>query len=248
MDFSDAINYRQRSQTLQPIRGSSRVGSTHPKNSLLNECFNLELNLIDPERASYANVPLDPDTNVPLSHMQQAQHNHFHNRSQSQHYYHTMRNNNDPNNYCNLSNFGLNLMPTQSRHPSPILDVPTIHNHHLPQLDSITILRVCNELGNLDSPPPMPNSRDYSISRSREYGLCKIKFPQYRFVKSKFTEPGTRKTLAAGNLVTVLGPSKNDRSKFTVSNSIHFLDIPHQLTAPPQPAQAIGGSRCCNWD
>jgi len=233
------ISYRQRSQTLQPIRGGTIAELSNSKQFMLNKYFTSQMNSVDSERANYANVPPDADETLLIRPHQHQPHNphprphqHVHNRSHSQHYYHTMCQVNDLNNYYNLSNIGTTIIPARSRHPSPINEPPPMHNH-VTQLDSITIMVVCNELGILDSPPPMPNPRKYSVSGSRECGLYKIAFPQRRFVKGHFTDPNTGICLTPGSLVSVLGPSKDDRAKFTVCYNDQHIDMPHQLTCHP---------------
>lgn len=222
------VSYRQRSQTMQPTRGSDLGELTYSKQAQVHKYLHSQMDSIDSGRANYANV-LHPSR----------PHQHVHTRSQSQHYYHTMcPSANDFNNYYNISNVpgGTTNIPTRSRHPSPIIEPPTIHNHIVHHIDSITIMQVCNELGYLDSPPAMPSSRNYTISASKECGLLyKIPFPQRRFTRGQFTHPFTGMSVAPNSLVTVLGPSKEDRSKFTVCYNDQHIDIPHQLTHVPEP-------------
>lgn len=195
------------------------------------------------ERANYANVgPLnesiiDEHLVVPLPHKympsnRSSHHNHMHHRSQSQHYYHTMggqaNESNHHNNYYNLSNMGTTVVTARARHTSPINGPPPLHNRVAP-LDTITVMQVCNELGyHLDSAPRMPPPRNYSISKDRR---SKIAFPQQRYVKTQFTDPITNVTLQPDAPITVLGPSKDDRSKFEVCYNNYHLDMPHQWTA-----------------
>ena len=66
-------------------------------------------------------------------------------------------------------------------------------------------------------------------------GLYKFTFPQRRFIKGQFTDPVTGISLPPGATVSVLGTSKDDRSKFTVCYKDQHIDMPHQLTQAPQP-------------
>lgn len=224
------VNYRQRSQTMQPTRGSASGDLDYAKKFILTKYLESQIDSGDSERANYANVPQD-------SHTVSRPHQHVHTRSLSQHhYYHTMRHQ-DFNNYYNISNVptGTTIVPARSRHPSPINEPPAMHNH-MGHMDSITLFQICNELFPLDSPPPMPNSRNYTILGSKECcPLYKAPFPQRRFTRGHFTDPQTGISLAPNSPVSVLGPSKEDRSKFTVCYNDQHIDIPHQLTQAPEP-------------
>lgn len=218
------INYRQKSQTLQP----------YEKQFLINKYFASQMAQI----ANYANVPVDREE-PPMMHQRghshsRSHHHHIHNRSHSQHYYHTMYPANDLNNYYNISNIGPAIITPRSRH-SPINEPPPpIHNPA--QLDCITLMQIWNELGNnIDCPPPMPPSRNYSISNARE-GLFKVMFPHSRMMKADYNDPTSRTFIKSGDIVSVLGPSKVDRAKFTVCYKDRHVDLPHQLTQPPQIA------------
>lgn len=256
MDYSPCINtynnvgYRQRSQTLQPIRGSALPEFNDPKQFMLIKYFASQFNPVDSERANYANMPTAQEEpimpNQTRHHSHHAHHlhhprpnyQHVHSRSHSRHYYQPMCQVNDLNGYYNLSNIGTTIKPARSRLPSPVNEPPPIHSR-VAQLDSITVMQVCVELGNLvDSPPPLPSSRHYTISDSRQCGLFKIKFPQRRYIKGQFTDHVTGTSLPPGSIVSVLGPSKEDRSKFTICYNEQHIDIPHQLTQlthQPQP-------------
>lgn len=230
------INYRQRSQTLQPIRGDALSELTNA-NFMISKYFNSQL-AQEADRANYANVPLkDPEEQLFMQqqphHLHtRPHHQHVHSRSHSHHYYHTMCQSNDvhQSNYYNLSNFGTTIIPARStRHPSPINEPQPMHNQVAP-LDNITFMQVCAELGNIDSPPPMPSSRNYTISGTREGGLYKITFPQRRYIKGHYSDPITGVSLTPGSIVSVLGPSKEDRGKFTVCYNDKHIDMPHLLT------------------
>jgi hypothetical protein len=196
---------------------------------------------------NYANVPLDHESPPSLKatanhhannhhHRQVSRHSHHsrsqhvHSRSHSQHYYQTMHHQfhpsvNDPNNYYNLTNLvGPPPPMTVSRH-SPINE-PLLNNRT--HLDCITVMQVCNELGNnIDSAPPMPSSRQYSIVITNN-GYFKMAFPQSRTMMKNFQDPNTKLFIKAGEIVSVLGPSKEDRSKFTICYKEQHIDVQHQ--------------------
>lgn len=243
MDFAPCfntynnINYRQKSQTLQP----------NDKQFLLNKYFASQMaQLARQDRSNYANVFVDQEEPAFLLHHHQPRHlprhslphHHqqpLHNRSHSQHYYHTMYPVNDLNNYCNISTIGQAIKPARTRPQSPITnEQPSPLNNPVAQLDCITVMQVCNELGNnIDSAPPVPNGRTYSILRTRD-GLFKVAFPQTRVMKSDYADPHTGTVIKSGESVSVLGPSKEDRSLFTVCYQDKHMDLPHQLTRAPQ--------------
>lgn len=234
------INYRQRSQTLQPIRGDALAEIPNPNFMIAKY---LTSQLPESERANYANVPLEDPEEILFMQQQQPRHlhsrphQHVHSRSHSHHYYHTMCQANDLQqaNYYNLSNVGTTIIPARStRHPSPINEPQPMHNQ-LAKLDKITLMQVCAELGNIDSPPPMPSSRNYTISGSREEGLYKITFPQRRYIKGHYLDPITGVSLAPGSIVSVLGPLEGDPSKFTVCYNDQHIDLPNTLTDGCQP-------------
>lgn len=223
------INYRQRSQTLQHFRGGALEES---KRFIMAMYFNSQ----DPDRAKYANVHHHEQDEQPLSdaHLLHQpiprHHNQYaHSRSRSQHHYHTMCQANDPTNYYNLSNFEQTIIPAQSKHVSPINEPLNMHNTVAP-LDSIRVMQVCTELGyDLDSNPKIPPSRNYTISVSRGCAF-KSPFPQRRFVKELYTDPVSGQTLTPDTLVTILGVSKRDRSKFGACFNDQHVEIPHRLT------------------
>lgn len=226
------INYRQKSQTLQPS----------DKHYLLDKFFASHMAQVGADRANYANVdPIDQEESFLMHHHHQPSrhhshhhtrpHQHVHSRSHSQHYYHTMYQVNDLNNYYNIST----IVPaiTRSRR-SPINEPPPPIHNPVAHLDCITVMQVCNELGNnIDSSPPMPNPRNYSILNTRE-GLFKVAFPQTRAMKNNYRDPLTGTVIKSGESVSVLGPSKDDRSKFTVCFNDKHIDLPHQHTLAPQ--------------
>lgn len=229
---------RLKAQTLQP---DGRM-------FLMQKYFNTA---ISPwaQPTTYANVPIERDTTpvAPAMHQPHQDHHghhqrqpsrhshrshnhqHLHARSHSQHYYQPMLSQglNDPNCYYNVAPPGV----ARSRH-SPINEpLHPIHNQPA-QLDCITVMQVCNELGNnIDSSPPMPSSRKYSISNIQG-GLLKIAFPQTRTMKVDFRDHVTRTFIKSGETISVLEPSKEDRSKFTVCYKDKHIDLPHQFTQP----------------
>lgn len=221
------VNYRQRSLTLQPgALAELSQYSKYPNEFMLTKYFNSQ------KRAEYANVPLEPEQLFP-HHLHQShprsQHPHVHTRTQSRHLYHTTCPLNVSNQYYNLEQA---IIPTRSRHASPINEPPPMHGRVV-QLDNLTIMQVCNELGyELDSNPPVPPARSYTISASRDCVFYKNRFPQERFVKGSFKDPKTGVPIPKGSLVTVLHVSTEDRSKFTVCFQDQHIDIPHQLTQP----------------
>lgn len=238
------ISHQQRSQTLQPMRGN-----LHPEpNFILQKFFQstheyhneLEYAATD-NRANYANVgPVATDHSLALAlprHHYTSRphhHQHVHSRSQSQHYHH-MNQSNDPinlNNYYNLSNIDT-IIPARSRH-SPANAVAPMPNQTVPLLDSMTMLQILNELGqSIDTSPSMPPSKKYTISGSSSSGFFKVFFPQCRVVKGKYTDPLTQISIKPGETVSVLGYSRDDRSKFTVCYKDTHIDMPHQLTIAP---------------
>lgn len=196
------------------------------------------------EQANYANVPADNQTPpvTPVHHQQNyhvhhpsrvshhsRSHHHVHSRTFIQHYYRPLFTH-DVNSYYNMPNVGM----TRSHH-SPVLNrpPPPPHMHNPPQLDCITVMHVCNELGNnIDSSPPMPESRQYSVIRFKQT-LVKLAYPQMRTTKSDFLDHRTRTYVKAGETISVLGPTKDDRSMVSICYRGQHLVIPHQLTRPP---------------
>lgn len=221
------ISYRQRSQTLQPGALAEFYNQTNPKHFIMSKFFNSQ------KRADYANVPPEPEQSLSSPyHLHQphprSHHPHVHTRTHSQHHYHTTCPVNVPNQYYNLE-----PPPARSKHVSPINEPPPMHTRVVQQLDNLTIMQVCNELGyELDSNPPVPPPRSYTISASRDGVFYKNPFPQARFVKGGFTEPKSGTYIPKGSLVLVLCVSKEDRSKFTVCFQDQHVDMPHQLTQP----------------
>lgn len=179
------LAYCQRSQTLQPIRASAFTDLPSTKLFLLDKYLASQLNPTEQDRASYANVPHEPKENF-LAHKQinsshsHHQHQRLHSRSHSQYHY-NMCQVNDPNNYYNLSN---TFIPTRAAHPSPLMhEQPAQIYNQMAKLDDLAIMQVCSELGCLDSPPPIPGGRNYTISGSGERGLFKIMLPSSRSQK-----------------------------------------------------------------
>lgn len=196
------------------------------------------------QNANYANVPIAPIAPVtPVynhhhhqnyhvhqpSRLSHRSHHHVHSRTHSQHYYQTMYP--EFNQYYNVSNL-MQLGMARSHH-SPGNEPPPPHMHNPPQLDCITVMQVCNELGNnIDSSPAMPESRQYSIIRTKR-ALFKLAYPQMRTTKGNFLDQRTRTYVKAGETISVLGPSKDDRSKVSICYNEKHFDMPHQLTLPP---------------
>lgn len=162
----------RRSQTLQPIR--------IPEKRFLLEKYFESQHL----KSNYANIePSQEDLIEPFPKNQfQSHHHHNHNhnyhhnhnqslhaRSQSQHSYHTMRH--DLNNYYNLSNNRLSSNVKERPIEVAPGETPT------PQITPLEIMHVCNELqlGNLDSPPPLPARRNYTVHET-DRGYFKMTF------------------------------------------------------------------------
>lgn len=166
----------------------------------------------------------------------------LHRRTHQQHYYQTMHPHhtvhpsfNIPNNYYNLTGLNGTVPPppaiTGPRH-SPMHDPPPLLNNRT-QLDCITVMQVCNELGNnIDQAPPMPRSRQYSIVRTNN-GNYKVAFPQTRIMTKNFHDQHTKLEIKIGEVVSVLGPSREDRSKFTICYKEQHIDVQHQYTSLP---------------
>lgn len=237
------ICHQQRSQTLQPMRGN-----LHPEPHFILQKFfqtthqynnSLDCHATD-NRANYANVEqVTPSQSMALAlprhHFtnRPTHHQHMHSRSQSQHYHHMSQTNDqiNPNNYYNLSNIGT-IIPARSRH-SPTNAVAPMPNQSFPTFDSMTMLQILAELGqNIDTTPSIPPSKKYTISASSS-GIYKVFFPQCRVLTGKFTDPLTQISIGRGETVSVLGYSREDRSKFTVCYKDNHIDMPHQLTKAP---------------
>lgn len=194
---------------------------------------------------NYANVPLDSDNLVTpvlnfshnhhhhqpsrISHHSRSNHQRVHSQSQSQHLYHTTHGVNDLNNYYNICNIFPQHGPISRPCHSPINEPqPPMHNPK--NFNCLTVMHVCNEMGtNIDSAPPMPKSRQYTISRTRN-ALFKVAFPQTRTMKVDYQDMRTKTFIKAHEDITVLHPSKEDRSKFTVCYNEQHFDMPHQHT------------------
>lgn len=235
MDINTYLNLnssnQRRSRTLQPIRTSS------DKDFLLERYLKSQM-----ERDNYANAevihPHEPfapkprntarPPNISFHHSRpsfyqhQHQHQHLHSRSQSQHHYHTMH-------QGDMTYYNAAAMPRIMQSVPINEPPPTIHKQ---QLDTITMMQVCNEFGNLDSSPQLPGPRNYSIIRTQGC-LQKVGFPQTRTLKKRFHDPLKGVFIEKGDPVSVLGPSKDDRSKFTICHYDNHIDIPHQLTNQP---------------
>lgn len=110
---------------------------------------------------------------------------------------------------------------------------------HLPhKVDMIAVMQVCTELGYLDTQPPTPSARNYTVSSTRDGRLFKVNYPQRRILKSPFTDRSTGLCLPRGSPLFVKGPSKEDRSKLSAYYNEHQLDIPFVQTHLPQPSVA----------
>lgn len=207
------------------------------------------------ESAKYANIPLDEPQEPSFYHHQHhphphpmehpssrpsAHHQHVHTRSQSHsHYYHTMGRLNGQDYYYNIPNGPTAIETNQLRRSPPQMhDPPPLrspHNHA--KLDPLILMQVCNEISDtpIDSCPPIPKSRDYTVAAARNGNLYRFSFPQRRYITSLYTCPEKKITLPKNQIVTVFGPSQSDRSKFTVCcrsccGQPVQLDIQHQLT------------------
>jgi len=98
----------------------------------------------------------------------------------------------------------------------------------------MTVMRLGAELGvPIDAAPEMPPSREYSISESANGQLYKVPFPQTRLMALDINDPLENIYLRKGEPVTVLGPSAEDRSKFTICYKKGHCEIPHQYTQRP---------------
>lgn len=227
------LNYQRRSQTLQPMRSNMMQD---PKHFMLQKFFESQYHYnTELDRAKYANVPVEQDHHLampmPRHHLPIRPH-HVHHRSQSQHYYHNMSPINDTinynNQYYNLSNTDT-IKPARSRHlPTNIPN--SMHPCNVAHLDDLTAMQVMGELGiHLDTEPPIPPSRKYTVSGSCNSGLFKISFPQYRVVNLEYTDPYTQVTIKPGETVTVLGYSNDDCSKFNVCYKDQHIEMPHKI-------------------
>lgn len=254
----EQCQYRQKSQTLQPIRDRALIDCcvAHTKELLFLRYFSSMKN------SAYENVSLDkeespiysPKLNTahnkhssPINsntHNHLHHHQHLHNRSHSHHYYDTTYSGaNDLNNYYNLAPNTAHynhhqINPVVQSRQQITINEPSqpqrLHSHHAHKLDTISVMQVCTELGILDAPPPMPSSRNYTISSNRNTGqLIKILFPQRRMLKSQFTDTTTGISLSAGSTIRVVGPTASDRKKFTIHHQGHYFDIPHKMTQTP---------------
>lgn len=228
------ISYRQKSRTFQPSG----------KKELIEKFLESQSQLMrhNCQGENYANVDvintdepafsmLHHTTRHPFSYHQSrpSYQQHLHSRSHSQHHYHTMHQC-DMNNYYNISS-NVPALP-RSIQPPPINDPspPPIHNQ---QFDTMTIMRICNEIGHLDSSPPTPEPRNYSIMKTHE-GLVKVGFPQIRTMKTGYHDPIKGNFIKPGEAVQVLECPRDDRSKFTICYHGKYMDVPHQHTHPPR--------------
>ena len=101
-------------------------------------------------------------------------------------------------------------------------------------MDSMTVMRLGVELGvAIDAAPEMPKSRKYSVSEASNGQMYKFLFPQTRVVATDFSDPQEDVFIRKGDSVTVLGPSDEDRSKFTICHKEGYVDVPHQYTQRP---------------
>lgn len=252
--YNNISNRQQRSQTLQPIRGNE-------KNFIFNKYFSSqrEPNLLEPERVNYANVPCPASSEdlLLLSHQSRRIPWCVHRKSLSgirpnlspstfhvpdrvsppQHLCHNTLQVPDFNNYYNITNMPATVHDAL-KHPSPINNIraPPFHNH-IGQLDNMTLDQVNIELGHdLDSPPPMPSPRHYSVIQTPDGCLYKTKIPHQRTLIKPFMDPVSGTTVPSGASVDVMSTSKEDRSKFTVYYESKHIDIPHPFTKLPLPS------------
>lgn len=229
------VNHRQRSLTLQ---------NDQKDNYMLNRYFK-SISQFDAERANYANVPIDNIDNedhhnhqpylslAPQTHTK-SRNQHAHRRSHSQHYCPSVCHVNDHlhNQYYN---FPPTILPARSRHPSQIHETQPSHDHgHIDNFDTLALMKVCTVKGHVDSPPPMPPCRNYTVAKGHNHNLYKIMFPHNRHIRGHFTDLATGITLQPGHQVTILCIAPEDRSQFTVCFRDQHFNIPHQLTYPPQ--------------
>lgn len=229
---NDHTNICQRSHTWQPFRCNREPGID--KRYMINKYF--ESLIVDKEK--YANMPpVHNESQQPV----QKEHNTGHTiqpspygldcGSQSQHHCQNYNQADDPNNYYNMFDLrGPNHRSTTNE------TLPMIQNHG--QVDSITVLQQAwTDRGNLDTEPPLPSPRKYSIASAPDGCRYKVKMPHRRLTKFPFTDPKLGVFLRPGSCVTVLHPSKQDRSKFTVlyqlESTCMAIDIPQQITAEP---------------
>lgn len=225
-------------------------GSHHNRHNRLQQLLpQIETNNLTSN--NIANNDLDSPPENPFCQQQvrtghSRSHSHVHTRthSLSQHYYHPLAPLDDFVNYYNVSNA---IQPTRSHYPTSINDSPpplinnnNNHNHHhhhhqnapvFDQLSPIQIMKLCCELGQqVDSPPPVPPSRNYTIMAGQD---LKVMFPQRRVLKTPCSSPLAGVSLAPGSVVTALGPSREDRTKITILIGDQQVDLPYQLTYPP---------------
>lgn len=167
---------------------------------------------------------------------------HHHGRSHSHHYYNAMLPPPDYINYCNLpphldASYPMISLANRSRHSTQpaLIGQPTAPlQQRRAQLDSMTVMRLGVELGfPIDASPMMPPSRSYSIIESRNGNLHKLPFPHSRVMAIDVIDPQEDIHIRKGDLVTVLGPSNEDRSKFTVCYKKGHIEVPHQYTQQP---------------
>lgn len=110
-------------------------------------------------------------------------------------------------------------------------------NHVPGKINLLSLMEINARLGlAVDSSPPVPDSRQYSIVRNlptRHGHPLKVKFPQQRMMKKKYTDSGSGCGLKEKEVVVVSGPSQEDRSKLTVClpNGL-AIDVPYQFFYP----------------
>lgn len=227
------LDYRQRSQTLQPNFRRDVWGKLPNPNSKQYMLAKFLNSTQDPNGA-YANVHQElPEEPLILphhlnNHTPRSIHQYSHSQGHSQHHYHTTYRADDPSNYYNISTIEPAIIPTRPKHVSHIIE--PIHNPPTP-LDSLAVMQVCNELGyDLDSNPQIPPSRNYTVFRSAGRHLYKNTFPQRRLMRDYYTDPVTQASLPPYSMIDVLGVSKKDRSMFFVKYNDLHVDVPHLLT------------------
>lgn len=259
--------YRHKARTFQPqmhpgrgILGLDSANIPGDKCFILNKFLTSTMphHQAEPQQAGYANLPGDePQESFiyhqhrhphPLQHAPRhaPHHQHVHTRSQSHsNYYHTMGHYPGNDYYYNLPTRQTAIAANNlGRSPQQIHDPPLrsqpMHTHG--KLDPLKVMEVCNEISDrpIDSSPPIPKSRDYTVAFMRDGNLYRFGFPQKRYITGSYRDPVKNIALSKDQLVTVLGPSQGDRSKFTVCFSSCAgccdpiqLDIQHQLTKMP---------------
>lgn len=258
--INDSNRYYNVDTFISPRR-QEPVGSTITSNNHRNGITGRTLKA---EKTNYANVGVDHQHSCDqarlvntLTHRHQLSWHH-HQRSPSNQFSKLSRSHhqnypcsiypiNDPNSYYNLSN--IDTIKPRSHHQSPIHEhmAPAPIKSQITQFNSIDIMQICNAIGQqIDSPPRTPQPRKYTVCLGQDGNHYKINMPQIRFLHNDYSCPKTGTFWKKSTPVTVLEPSKEDRSKFTIgicdNSSIGantnckftpFLDIHQYLLTDP---------------